>query len=336
MSGLAEPAAPEWDALLARLGCADAYYLSEYLESARLLEPGEPAFLHLQGDGGDVVFACLVREAPGGFRDVITPYGYGGPVAVGAKPPLERFWQLYGRWCERRRIVTSVIRFHSLFANHRYAGPDVALERYADTTGWRLELPDLFTAMHPAHRRACRKAERAGVRIAVTESPDDLSEFVSLYETTMRRAEAADFYFFAPDYWESLVRLGDRLVLVTADLAGEPVAGILCLATPPWLHYHLGGTADRGRAVGASNLLFYEAAEWARARGYERFHLGGGAGGQEDSLAAFKRRFDPGGQLEWWLGKAVHDAEAYRELTGRGPADRSGFFPAYRAGQGGS
>ena len=102
----------------------------------------------------------------------------------------------------------------------------------------------------------------------------------------MRRAEAADFYFFAPDYWESLVRLGDRLVLVTADLAGEPVAAILCLATPPWLHYHLGGTADRGRAVGASNLLFYEAAEWARARGYERFHLGGGAGGQEDSLAA--------------------------------------------------
>ena len=65
MSGLAEPAAPEWDALLARLGCADVYYLSEYLESARLLEPGEPAFLHLQGDGGDVVFACLVREAPG-------------------------------------------------------------------------------------------------------------------------------------------------------------------------------------------------------------------------------------------------------------------------------
>ena len=83
MSGLVETAAPEWDALLARLGCADVYYLSEYLESARLLEEGTPAFLHLAGDGGDVVFACLVREAAGGVRDVITPYGYGGPVATG-------------------------------------------------------------------------------------------------------------------------------------------------------------------------------------------------------------------------------------------------------------
>ncbi len=332
MSGLVETAAPEWDALLVRLGCADVYYLSEYLESARLLEEGTPAFLHLEGDGGDVVFACLVREAAGGVRDVITPYGYGGPVATGPEPPVARFWELYERWCASRGILTSFIRFHPLFANHRFAAPSVRLERYADTTGWRLYLADLFAGMDGRHRTSCRKARKEGVTVRVLPAPGDLSGFVALYEETMRRLDVGDFYLFPQSYWDSLTGpLRRQVLLAEAVAGGDVVASALCFATPPWLHYHLSAASERGRALGAGNLVLYETAEWARGHGYEVFHLGGGAGGQEDSLAAFKRRFDPGGRLQWWLGKAVHDAAAYRELTGRAAGDLSGFFPAYRA-----
>jgi hypothetical protein len=332
VSRLVETAAPEWDDLLARLGCADVYYLRGYVESARLLEPGEPAYLHLEGDGGDVVFPVLIREAPGEIRDVVTPYGYGGPVATGPEPPVERFWQLYQRWCEGRGILTTFIRFHPLFANHLYAGPDVALERYADTTGWRLDLPDLFAGMDGKHRTSCRKARKEGVTVRVQPGPGDLSEFVALYEATMRRLGVGDFYLVPQAYWDSLAGpLRERLLLADALFEGEVVASALCFATQPWLHYHLSAAAERGRPLGAGNLVLYETAEWARAEGYERFHLGGGAGGQDDSLAAFKRRFDRGGRQEWWLGKAVHDPARYRELTGRDPGERSGFFPAYRA-----
>ena len=264
---------------------------------------------------------------------MITPYGYGGPVKTGREPPIERFRQLYQRWCEERGILTSFVRFHPLFANHRYAGPDVTLERYADTTGWRLDLPDLFAGMDGKHRTSCRKARKEGVTVRIRPEPDDLSGFVALYEETMRRLGVDDFYLFPQDYWDSLAGPLRKRVLLADALAGdEVVASALCFATRPWLHYHLSAASESGRPLGAGNLVLYETAEWARAEGYERFHLGGGAGGQQDSLAAFKRRFDPGGGLEWWLGKAVHDPDAYRGLTGRDPADRSGFFPAYRAG----
>jgi hypothetical protein len=33
---------------------------------------------------------------------------------------------------------------------------------------------------------------------------------------------------------------------------------------------------------------------------------------------------------EFWTGKAVHDAEAYRRLSGGAEIDMDGFFPAYR------
>jgi serine/alanine adding enzyme len=330
VSGLVEIDSLAWDGLLEELGCADAYLLRGYVESACILDPGRPVLLHLR-EGGDVVFPAIVRELPSGRgRDVITPYGYGGPVATGADPPAARFWRLYQEWCEENGVVTSFVRFHPLFANQRLAPAEVSVEPLASTVAWRLGLPDLFGAMHEHHRRACRKATRAGVEVTARESPAEFSAFVSLYEETMDRAGARDFYLFPPSYWEALARLGPGLVLFDAEVGGEVVASALCFATPPWLHFHLGGTAERGRALGAGNLVFYEAACWARDQGYERFHLGGGVGGREDSLLTFKRRFDQGGRVECAVGKAVHDAAAYRALAGRAADDLDGFFPAYR------
>jgi serine/alanine adding enzyme len=331
VNGLVETDPSDWDALLERLGCADVYLLRAYVEIASVLEAARPVFLRLEGPGGDVVFPLLVRDVGSGGRDATTPYGYGGPVATGPDPPTQLFWELYREWCESNGIVTSFIRFHPLFANQRYAGAEVRLEPLVGTVGWRLGLPDLFVGMHGTHRTSCRKAVRAGVSASASQAPSGLSAFASLYEVTMRRVRADTFYLFSPAYWEALAaRLGERIVVFDAELRGEVVASALCFATPPWLHYHLGATGERGRTLGASNLLLYEAALWARERGYERFHLGGGAGGRADSLLSFKRRFDEGGLLECAVGKAVHDAAAYRELTGRDADDVAGRFPAYR------
>jgi serine/alanine adding enzyme len=335
VSGLAEIEPGAWDELLEHVGCADAYLLRQYVESARVLEDGRPVLLHLaDGGGGDVVFPLLLRELPGGGHDVTTPYGYGGPVGIGPAPPTAEFWELYGDWCRANGAVTTFVRFHPLFANQRRAGSDVRVEPMGRTVGWRLQAPDLFAGMHPAHRRACRRARKAGVSVSLRESPADLSAFAALYELTMRRVGAAGFYLFSPPYWDALAGLGERLVLFEAEEGAEVLASALCFATPPWLHYHLGATADRGRELGASNLLFYEAARWAQERGYERFHLGGGVGAREDSLFTFKRRFDPDGDLlVFAVGKAVHDPDAYRALTGRDADDVDGFFPAYREGR---
>ena len=329
-----EPAA--WDELLERLDCADVYLRRAYVEAACLLEPGVPAYLHHAGARGDVVFCCIVREiassSAGRAADVTTPYGYGGPVAVGDDPPVARFYELYERWCAGNGVVSSFVRFHPLFANQRYAGPGVHLERLAGTIGWRLAPGrDLFAAMHRHHQRVVRKAQAAGISVAASEAPAGVGDFVELYEETMRRRHAGAFYFFPPGYWAALSgTLRDRVVRFDAYDAGELVASSLCFAARPWLHYHLGAAREAARSLGASNLLMYEAARWGQARGFEQFHLGGGVGGRGDSLYTFKRRFDPAGERESWIGKAVHDRERYLALAGTDRLRFDGFFPAYR------
>jgi serine/alanine adding enzyme len=309
--------AAEWDELLAELGCADAYLLHAYVEASCVLDSGEPVLLEHEGG----VMACIVRAIPGtDAHDVTTPYGYGGPVGQG------NFHQAYERWCAERDIVSTFIRYHPLFENHREA-PHAS---YASpTVGWPLE-GDLLAGMHGKHRNVVRKAQKAGVAVDVTAAPEDLASFASLYEQTMERQSAAGYYFFPREYWGSLTALGGHLVRFDAQVEGEIVASALCLRGDRWLHYHLGATDDAARDLGASNLLLYRAALWGQEHGLEEFHLGGGAGGREDSLFAFKQRFSPNGAREFWVGKAVHDEDAYCRLSGNAEIDL-GFFPAYRA-----
>jgi serine/alanine adding enzyme len=297
--------AADWDALE-----LDAYYRRPYVEAAALLDDGRPFLLEHQG----AYFAGIERDDP---RDVVTPYGYGGPTADG-------FWDAYEEWASERGVVSTFVRFHPLYGNQR--GAPMHVDELAPTVAWRLDPGrDLLAGLHFKHRNKVSKAENAGVTVT---QHDGLGEFVSLYEDTMRRVDADDFYFFEPAYWE---RLGELpLVRFDAGIDGEVVASALCLATPPWLHYHLSGTTDAGRSTGSSTLVLLEAARWAQANGYERFHLGGGLGGKEDSLHHFKARFDPEGLVPAAVGKAIHDEDAYRRLSG-GEASYEGFFPAYRA-----
>ena len=298
-----EVAAAEWDGLE-----FDAYYRRPYVEAAALLEPGRPFLLEHEG----AFFAGIERGDP---RDVVTPYGYGGPTADG-------FWEAYEKWARERGAVTTFVRFHPLLGNQR--GAPIHVEPLAPTVAWRLDPGrDLRAGLHFKHRNKVTKAENAGATVA---QHDGLGEFVPLYEDTMRRLGADPFYLFEPAYWERLAGL--PLARFDAELGGEVVASALCLATPPFLHYHLSGTTDAGRSTGASTLVLLEAAQWGQANGYERFHLGGGLGGREDSLHHFKARFDPEGLVDAAVGKAIHDETRYRELGGDG---YDGFFPAYRA-----
>lgn len=314
-----EVPAAEWDALLAELGYADAYLLRAYVEASCVLDPGESVLLHHE----DGVFACIIRRIPEtDLHDVTTPYGYGGPVGT-----ARGFGVAYEKWCGERGIVSTFTRFHPLFENYRDA-PHASLSN--PTVGWPLD-GDLLAGMHGKHRNVVRKAQKAGVAVDVTAAPHDLSAFAALYERTMERQGAAGYYFFPPEYWERLIALGGHLVRFDALCGGEVVASALCLRGARWLHYHLGATDDAARDLGASNLLLYTAAVWAQEQHLEEFHLGGGAGGKEDSLYAFKQRFSPRGRREFWVGKLVHDEDTYRRLSGQAEIDLDSFFPAYRA-----
>lgn len=321
----------EWDELVRRLGGDGSYHSLGYHRASAHLEPAgtRPVLLHHRGRGAESALPLLLRplpQAPG--WDATTVYGYGGPLSTGAVEDPE-FGGAVDEWARRNHVVTTFLRYHPLLGNHRLGPRRAAPEQVGQTVVWRTGgSEDLLAGMHTHHRRAVRKAERAGLEVRMTTAPADLAGFREIYELTMRRQAAADFYFFPEEYWTTLAAGGDTL-LVEGLLGGETVAALLCLVSPPYLHYHLGASTDPGRSIGASNRLFLAAAEWARERAIHQFHLGGGVGGSESSLFVFKHRFDPAGEPQpFHVGRWVHDSARYAELADGLPA--TGYFPPWR------
>src|SRR3954451_24589112 len=159
-SQIVEVEAARWDVLVRGLGVTDVYYTRGFIEASAPLAGGRPALLDLAGDEGHVLFPCIVREDP---ADVVTPYGYGGPVAVGERPPVGQFAGRYEDWCRERGAVSSFVVFHPLFGNH--AGEVAAGFHHttmAGTVAWRLDRGDVFGAMHRDHRRMGPRARAEG------------------------------------------------------------------------------------------------------------------------------------------------------------------------------
>lgn len=328
----------EWDDLVTRLRGLDTYTGAAHHRASGLLEPAgtRPVLLHYLEDDGEIALPLLLRPLPDGSGwDAASAYGYGGPVAATEHSPAG-FGQALDAWARANDVLATFLRLHPLLGNARLVPPTAELVELGPTVAWDVTAGrDLRSLLHPHHRRAVRRAERAGVDVDVVVQPRALDGFRHLYEVTMRRQQADRFYFFPPAYWDALLAdaraLG--LVLFEARLEGVLVAAVLCFVDGPWLHYHLGASSDGGRSVSASNRCFLTAAEWAQSRGMTRFHLGGGSGARSDSpLLTFKHRHEPAGALlPFHVAKIVHDPDHYARLAGT--CSTAGFFPPWRKGR---
>lgn len=246
-------------------------------------------------------------------------YGYGGPIASTEDPA---FLATAHAAIEARQrdagVVSEFVRFHPLLGTERLALPSwrPVLERLTvaipldpgRSDGWRAQYSSI-------QRNRLRRAERAGVTVEPSGSPEDWSAFVELYLATMGRLGVPTFYHFPPAYFAGLrTGLNEHCRLFVARWQGRVVAAAVILAYGRLLHHHLSGSDREAQAVAPNNLLFDTVARWGAERGYTRFHLGGGrTPAPDDALLRFKARFARPA-CPFFIGRGIYDDAAHHAL----------------------
>jgi capsular exopolysaccharide synthesis family protein len=142
--------------------------------------------------------------------------------------------------------------------------------------------------------------------------------FRALYESQRKRQGGREPDPFSDaSSTEPATAVSARIVLFEAVHDGEQVAAILCLSSPPTLHYHRGASNDFGRRTCAPHQLFVTAAQWPRKNSHQEFLLGGSSESKQIPLT-FMEPFDPMTlPRPLYVGKWVHDPIKYAELTGK-------------------
>ena len=332
----------KWDGIVKSLAQYDVYYLSGYVKAFMIHGDGAPQLLYYETEGLKAIYVYMKRETDiEGYYDSITPYGYGGVLFEGdlSEKNLQAFWKAYVEKMHEEGIVDNFVRYHPVLAN---SIPMKMISNVIDlgkTVAFELTSPDIiWENIISKNRNMIRKAEKNGITIEHGQGMDLFDKFIEIYNATMAKDHAEDYYYFKRPFYESIHNdLSDNYEIFYAKLEDKIIAMSIMIYANGRLNYHLSGSDIEYRNLAPSNLLLYKAALWGCEQGMKTFHLGGGVGSGEDNLYKFKAAFNKVSDYQFSIGKQIFDQRKYDELVKiRRESDTnfdetSQFFPLYRA-----
>lgn len=320
----------------------DVYYLSGYVRAFQLHGDGDPQLLFYEQDSLRAIYVYMKRTtAIEGWFDSITPYGYGGVLFEGdtSEENLKAFWDAYVQKMKDENIVCNFVRYHPVLANAVLMKEVSDVIDLGKTVAFHLDSPEvIWQNIVPKNRNMIRKAEKNGIEIHHAADMALFKDFVQIYNATMDKDNAEEYYYFGDEFYKSIHEdLDGHYEMFYATYEGKIIAMSIMLFANKQMHYHLSGSILEYRNLAPSNLLLYKAALWGCEHGYKTFHLGGGVGSGEDNLYKFKAAFNRESDYQFSIAKMIFDQEKYdalvAERAGRDPEfnKESKFFPLYRS-----
>lgn len=295
----------------------DIYYFEEYVKFYE--DESGKALCAICKEGGYILLMPFIRKEIDGFYDFETAYGYGGPISNSndiewTEKALIKMKELL----KRRKYVCGFIRFHPLLENVKIC--EKQMTTFFDRTTVVIKTDqtedEIWTnQIISKNRNMIRKAEKSGLEYMAEYDFASIDEFVKLYNATMSRLEAEDFYFFDEKYYRLFVEnFKGKAFLGTIRKDGELICAALFMYFGDYGHYHLEGSNHAYSSLAANNLLLWKTALELGRLGVKEFHLGGGYNSDPDnSLLKFKKSFS-NNMKEFHIGKWIFNEEKYAEL----------------------
>jgi hypothetical protein len=288
---------------------------------------GWPTYLYVWDRGASRAVCAISERGTDGIIDVVTPYGFGGFTGTGDVVDVLEHWVAFAR---ARGYVSGYVGLNPLLMT-----PDC--NESADYTEHNevfvLPLDGGMESLHlgmSANRRRELRSFRASTAQVVEDQARLTEYFLAGFDDFIQSRGTTSTYAFRQATWRALLDCDDVFALGVQEPDGTLVAASVFASTPYCGEYLFGISDPRGRAY-SSNLIWAGATRLA-AKGIPLLNLGGGVR-PGDGLAAFKARFG-GRRLPLGALRQVYRPHLFARLcrqVGCDPADRTGFFPPYRA-----
>jgi len=331
----------EWDEIVKSFKDYDVYYLSGYVKAFQIHGDGEPLLFYYEDANCRGINVVMRRDIaldvhfkdilqPNKCFDFATPYGYGGWLIEGEQ--TKGLFEEYEKWCLEHNIVSEFVRFHPVLKNQVSSQNAYEVAPLGETVA--IDITDkekIWANFNPKNRNAIRKAINSGIEIKSGFSENLFDTFTSIYNGTMDKDNASQYYYFEKEFYDSIRNdLKDNATIFYAELNGAIIAASIIFFANGKMNYHLSGSLREFQKLAPSNLLLWKAAEWGNGLGLKTFHLGGGVGSTEDSLFRFKKAFYRGELCRYHIGKRIFSLSEYKHLCNMRKISSTGFFPEYR------
>jgi serine/alanine adding enzyme len=252
------------------------------------------------------------------YYDFETPYGYGGPIAnVTDENFIRNGLQSFYDYCQSNNYIAGFIRFHPLLNNtlgFEQIGTvindrkTIAIDlQYTEDEIWLREI-------HTKNRNTIKKGIKTGLQFIEDIDFEYFIDFIRLYNDTMHKLGADDFYYFDESYYARFRENIKNSFLGVVTYNNEVISAAIFFYSKDYGHYHLAGSNKEYLSLCPNNFLLWEAAKVLKNKDLKYFHLGGGTdSGEHNSLLEFKRKFSDN-SFNFCIGKIIFNETIYQLL----------------------
>lgn len=273
----------------------DTYYSDEYI-SLYLSEEDKLFSFEYRDDDKYFLNKSIKRpinnigviDVHDGFFDLESAYGYGGYYTnCNDEEFIHNALEAYYAKCNNEKVIAEFIRFHPFndFPQRHTKFLDFNVHD-RDIVICPLNI-DIMTSYRSKVRNTIKRASEK-VEFKISHNVD---KFIEIYNTTMKKNCADDFYFFNTELFNRLSNLPDvELYEITSE--GEIIAMGFFLFGKDLAHYHLSANTNLSYKLNSNYVLLNNLFLLAQKLGKKYFILGGGAtSNSDDPLLKFKKKF---------------------------------------------
>jgi hypothetical protein len=303
----------------------DIYFYPEYVGMHKFID-GTKALMFTYRENGHIWLHPFLLQPidsdgfsidDGPWFDIESAYGYGGPLSNSDNDNfLVKANDQFTSWCNNNYVVAEFTRFHPLCENQKWVDSKTKVEYDRMTVTKDLYNVDFFNLpFHGKVRNLIKRVHKENVNVNECDPIKNINFFIELYQSTMKRINAKNYYFFNKKYFIDLANFVNEYGwLIKASLDGKWIGGAIFLKGPKTLHYHLSATDPSYRIPGITNALLLRAMELGAASGLNALHLGGGNSDDlSDSLYRFKIKMGDKTN-KYFVGKRIHNHGIYSQL----------------------
>lgn len=329
----------EWTQCIKKAVAFDLYHTWQY----NAFEKADKPFLFLYQQNNDFIAFPLIKRKidDSNFYDLTSAYGYVGPISNRQFTHaddvfLENFKTAFLQFLKKEAIICVFSRLHPIISQGAVLNKFGGVYDNGQTVGIDLNTPVeiQISKYRKGHRNAIKYLRQHDYLTKEVSTPEGVKTFVKIYHENMRRIKAANEYFFNEEYFLNLINAKEfdaRIMLVY--LNDEPIAGGVFTFTDQIIQVHLLGTLTEHLVHSPVKLLIDEVSLLGRECGMRYLHIGGGIGGQNDSLFYWKSGFsDLYFNFQTW--RYINNQLIYNELVKSKAEEfsfqKTDFFPLYR------
>lgn len=319
------------------------FYHSWYYHS--LERTGDPILFVYHQPDCFIAFPLLRRTIKGtSCTDFTSVYGYAGPICNKDFAELDEetmlnFKRAFLTFLKEEKNVSVFSRLHPII-NH-----DVLLQKFGGlcdhgrtvAIDLRCDIEEQRKKYRRQFRSKIRQLRDKGYYLKEATSRDEVREYVKIYNANMARVHAESYYHFNEDYFFNMLDSNDFESSVLLLYDGDTItSGAFVAYSNNIMQFHLAATAVQYLHEGPMKLLIDEATLAGRQKGMNYLHLGGGVGGNEDSLFEFKAGFSDT-YLDFKTWRFITEEKVYNDLVEqrwKNQLPAADFFPLYRESSG--